>query len=112
VPERRAQRDDRHAQSPIVVHLHTPLAAGTTVKRLLQRWALDTRRRLVDAWEEDFLAWDATRQSQVDVLTCAPPPRPARKKTVETHLTSAWDGTPHGATTGSLHGADATKTRV
>jgi hypothetical protein len=80
VPERRAQRDDRHAQSPIVVHLHTPLAAGTTVKRLLQRWALDTRRRLVDAWEEDFLAWDATRQSQVDVLTCAPPPRPARKK--------------------------------
>jgi len=45
------------------------MTAGTTVKRLLQRWALDTRRRLVDAWEEDFLAWDGKRQSEVDVLT-------------------------------------------
>jgi hypothetical protein len=69
VPERRTQRDSRHDGSAVVVHLHTPMTAGTTVKRLLQRWALDTRRRLVDAWEEDFLAWDAKRQSEVDVLT-------------------------------------------
>jgi hypothetical protein len=69
VPERRAQRDSGHDRSAVVVHLHTPMTAGTTVKRLLQRWALDTRRRLVDAWEEDFLAWDAKRQSEVDVLT-------------------------------------------